>query len=112
MVNDELLAPCPPTVTENGPELAPVGTTAAIFVSLQLTAIAFVPFSVSVLAPCVAPKPLPLIWTTSPTTPLVGETFEIVGDWANNAPEATNGNSTPMIKSERTAGILATYAFL
>src|SRR5207245_2413052 len=47
------------TVTTTGPVVAPDGTVATMLVLLQLVAIALVPLNATVLAHCVAPKPLP-----------------------------------------------------
>ncbi len=68
---------CPPTVTENGPDDAPAGTTARMLLSLQLATAAVVEFSAMLLAPCVPPKPVPAITTSSPTTPEEGERLVI-----------------------------------
>jgi hypothetical protein len=79
-VKEELYAACPPTVTENVPELAPEGTITTMPLSLQLVAVALVPFNATVLLPWLAPNPLPLISTGMPTTPLDGKMLVIVGD--------------------------------
>ncbi len=68
-LNEELLATWPPTVTENGPDEAPDGTTAKALESLQLTIAAFTPCSATVLVPCVAPKSVPVMVTKVPTIP-------------------------------------------
>jgi hypothetical protein len=41
--------------------------------ALQLVAVAAVPLNVTVLVPCVAPKPDPAIVTEAPTAPEVGK---------------------------------------
>jgi hypothetical protein len=73
MVNEELLAGVPLTVTVNDPEDAPDGTIAATEVPAQLTTVAVVPSSAIVLLACVAPKLEPAIVTSVPTGPDVGE---------------------------------------
>ena len=75
----ELYADCPPTMTENGPEVAPEGTITAMLASLQLAGIALVPFSAIALVPWLVPNPLPLIRTCIPTTPLEDEMLVMVG---------------------------------
>ncbi len=69
----------PPTVTCTGPLGAVAGTVTTICVSLQLTIEAAWPANVIVLAPCVAPNPLPLIWTWTPTGPSVGMSPAMTG---------------------------------
>src|SRR5260370_20577973 len=51
----------PPTVTTTFPVVAPRGTSAVIFVALQLVGEAAVPLNVTVLSPWVAPNPVPAI---------------------------------------------------
>jgi len=86
MVKAELFAVWPLTVTENGPEDAPDGTSATILVSLHATTVALIPLSNTVLAPCVAPKLCPVIVTGIPTGPEVGVILVIVGDCARAWP--------------------------
>jgi hypothetical protein len=64
----------PPTITTTGPGplLAEAGTLAAICVSDHPVTVAVTPLNLTELVPWVAPKPLPLIWTGDPGTPLVG----------------------------------------
>jgi hypothetical protein len=73
MVNEELVAGVPFTVTEKTPEDAPDGTIAAMEVLAQLTTVAVVPFSAIVLFPCVAPKLEPAIITRVPAGPELGD---------------------------------------
>src|SRR5437870_1560364 len=61
------------TVIKKGPDDAPEGTFAIMFVSLQLATGTAVPLSKIVLPPCVAPNPVPAIATSDPTAPEVGE---------------------------------------
>ena len=73
IVKDGLLTVFPFTVTEKGPDRAPDGTIAFMFVSLQFVNAAVVPFSEIVLLPCGVPNPVPEIKTTDPTGPEVGD---------------------------------------
>jgi len=59
----------PPTTTTTFPVVAPVGTGTTMLVELQLIGAAAVPLNVIVLAPCVAPKPVPVIVTDVPVAP-------------------------------------------
>jgi hypothetical protein len=90
-VKEELYAVWLPTVTENGPEVAPVGTINPTPVSLQLVAMALVPFSEIALLPWAAPNPLPLICTCIPETPLVVEMLVMSGA-ARDHSEPTTDN--------------------
>jgi hypothetical protein len=93
-VNDIPLLATPPTVTSTFPEVAPVGTAAMIDVEVQLAmVVAVVPLNATVLAPCVAPKSVPVIVTDSPTAPDVGERLVIFG-WANDARSDTTQKTT------------------
>jgi len=67
------------TTTEKTPEIAPGGTVATIDVALQLTTLAVVPFSVTALAPCVAPRLIPVRVTDVPTTPEFGDRLVMLG---------------------------------
>jgi len=70
----------PPTVTTTLPVVAPVGTFTTMLVALQLVAVpADVPLNVTVLVPCVAPKFVPVMVTTVPTDPEVGDRFVMLG---------------------------------
>jgi hypothetical protein len=59
----------PATVTTTLPVVAPVGTGATMLVALQLVGEAFAPPKETVLDPCVAPKPDPLMITEVPGPP-------------------------------------------
>src|SRR5438128_4244736 len=74
-----VLLPTPPSVTFTGPLVAAEGTVATICASLQLFTVALVPLKVTVLVPCVSPKPLPLICTWVPTGPHAGDKLATVG---------------------------------
>jgi len=72
-VNFMPLLATPPTVTTTFPVPAPVGTGTLIVVAFQLVGVAAVPANVTVLEPCVEPKPAPVMVTTMPTGPVMGE---------------------------------------
>jgi hypothetical protein len=74
-----LLLACPPTVTMTFPVIAPAGTGTTMLVALQLVGNAVVPLNVTVLAPCVVPKFVPVIVTDVPTGPEVGVRLVILG---------------------------------
>jgi hypothetical protein len=67
------------TVTTTGPGTPPVGTEATICPVFQLDAVAVFPLNVIVLEPWGDPKPLPVIVTTVPTPPDVGERLVMPG---------------------------------
>ena len=67
-----LLLVTPPTVTTTFPVVAPDGTGTTMLPALQLVGVACVPLKVTALAPCVAPKVVPVIVTDDPTAPEVG----------------------------------------
>jgi hypothetical protein len=69
----------PPANTTTFPVEADVGTVVAMLVALQLVTVAAVPLKVTVLAPCVDPKFVPVIVTDAPTAPLVELKLVIVG---------------------------------
>jgi hypothetical protein len=69
----------PPTVTTTFPVVAPAGTGATMLAALQLVGAAAVPWNVTVLVPCVAPKFTPVIVTDAPTNPEVGFKLVILG---------------------------------
>src|SRR6267142_5226719 len=69
----------PPTVTTTLPVVAPLGTGATMLDADQLVGVAVVPLNLTVLAPCVAPKFVPVIVTDVATGPLVGERLVSVG---------------------------------
>jgi hypothetical protein len=69
----------PPTVTITFPVVAPVGIVPVMDVADQFIMVSPVPFTVTVLLPCVSPKLEPSISTADPRSPLVGETLEING---------------------------------
>jgi hypothetical protein len=75
-----LLLAVVPTVTMTLPVVAPVGTFTLMEVELHnVTFVATVPLNLSALVPWVEPKLLPVIVTSVPTPPLVGDRLLIVG---------------------------------
>src|SRR5207248_9119971 len=71
-VNATPLLATPPTVTVTFPVVAPLGTGTTMLVADQELGVAAVPLNFTVLAPCVAPKFVPVIVTAAVTAPLVG----------------------------------------
>jgi len=69
----------PLTVTTTLPVVAPAGTGAMIVVLLQLVGVALSPLKVKVLVPCVFPKPVPVIVTEVPGSPVLGLKVAMVG---------------------------------
>jgi hypothetical protein len=67
----------PFTVTVSGPVVAPLGTTATMFVLLQLDIVAVVPLNATVLS--AAPKYVPAIVTLAPTGADDGVRLDIAG---------------------------------
>src|SRR5437899_968825 len=86
--NGTPLLPAPPTETTTLPVVAAAGTGATMLVADQLVGVAAVPLNVTVLAPCAAPKFVPVIVTATPTAPLVGdsEVMVAVGSTVNAMP--------------------------
>jgi hypothetical protein len=78
-VNAAPLLATPFTVTTTLPAVAPQGTGAQMLVALQLVGVAAVPLNVTVLDPCVGPKFAPVMFTTWPATPDVGDRLVTVG---------------------------------
>src|SRR5580765_5442378 len=69
----------PLTVTTTLPVVAPAGTGTTRLVADHDVGVARVPLNVTVLAPCEAPKFVPVIVTAVPTGPLLGERVVSVG---------------------------------
>ena len=67
------------TVTITGPVVAPAGTGTTMLLALQLAGVAVVPLNLTVLAPWVAPKVVPVIVTDAPTPPDVGAREVMLG---------------------------------
>jgi hypothetical protein len=61
------------------PVVAPLGTGPTMLVALQLVGVAAAPLNLTVLVPCVAPKFVPVIVTSVPTGPEVGDTLARFG---------------------------------
>ena len=74
-VNAAPLLVTPPTVTTTFPVVAPAGTGTTMLVSDQFVGVAFVPLKLTVLVPCGAPNPVPVIVTDVPTGPVLGDTL-------------------------------------
>src|SRR5689334_8322853 len=78
-VNASPLLTPPSTVTTTLPVVAPVGTGTTMLVADQLVGVAATPLKVTVLAPCVAPNPVPMIVTGVPTAPTAGLRLVSIG---------------------------------
>jgi hypothetical protein len=76
-VNSKPLLATLDTVTIKFPVVTPLGTGATMLVSLQLVGVANVPLNLTVLDPCVAPKPTPVMVMGVPGIPLGGERLAI-----------------------------------
>src|SRR5215831_16279151 len=79
------------------PDVAAGGTGAMMLVADQLVAMAAIPLKVTVLLPCVVPKFAPLMVTTVPTGPFVGDRLAIVGVAA-----VETVNATPLLATAPT----------
>jgi len=77
---DPLLAGSPGTVTTTLPVAAPVGTGTVICESLHTAPVAVVLPNLTVLEPCVAPKPPPKTDNSSPTEPDVCDSEPMDGE--------------------------------
>jgi hypothetical protein len=94
----------PPTVTTTLPLVAPAGTGTTMLVADQVVGVAVVPLNVTVLVPLVAPKLAPLIVTTVPAGPVVGDRLVSVGGGGtSNTTSAEYGLSKPNVLYARTA---------
>ncbi len=74
--------------TTTFPDDVPLGTCTVIDIALQLTGLAVVPLNCTVLAPCVVPKPEPLMVIANPDPAVVADRLVIVGEGStvNGAP--------------------------
>jgi hypothetical protein len=79
-VNGSALLAIPPAVTTRFPVVAPFGTGTEILDALQFVGIPAVPLNAAVLAPCAAPKLMPVIVTDVPTVPDVRDKLSTIGD--------------------------------
>src|SRR5580765_7195335 len=77
-VNVAPLLAAPPSVTVTLPVVAPAGTGTVMLVADQDVGVALAPLNDTELAPCVAPKFVPVIVTDAVTAPLVGDSEVIV----------------------------------
>lgn len=82
--NGRPLVENPLTVTTIGPVVAPVGTGTVMLVLLQMLGDAATPLNVTVLAPWVSPKLVPVTTTLVPTGPEVGASLVITGMTRND----------------------------
>jgi hypothetical protein len=78
-VNETPLLATPLTFTCTFPVVAPAGTGAVIVVAVHVFGVVAVPLNVTVLVPWTVPKAVPLMVTTLPTPPEVGERVVITG---------------------------------
>jgi hypothetical protein len=78
-VNVSALLARPPTVTTTLPVVAPAGTGTTMLVADHVVGVAAVPLNVTVLAPWLAPKLLPLIVTAVAAGPVDGDRLVSVG---------------------------------
>lgn len=86
IVNAAALLATPPTVTTTLPVSAPEGTGATIMFGDQEVGVVDMPLNETVLVPCVAPKPPPLIATDCPAAPEVGLRLVMLGSTAKGTP--------------------------
>jgi hypothetical protein len=98
IVKVELEAGLPPTVTENDPVDEPLGTVTEMERSLQVTTVALAAPRETVLVPCGVPNPVPVMVTSVPTGPEVGEMPVIVGACARAWPQQTNNTKNAAMK--------------
>ncbi len=66
-----------------------------MLVSLQLVVVVLVPLSEIVLLPCVTPNPVPVIATSVPTAPVVGEMLVMLSI-------STTVKATPLLEAPKT----------
>jgi hypothetical protein len=85
-----------PTVTTTLPVVAPAGTGTVMLAADHVEGVARVPLNVTMLAPCVAPKPLPAIVTTVPVLAAGGDRLTIVGLDDRAAASARAGAVSPV----------------
>jgi hypothetical protein len=71
--------------------VAPDGTGATMLVAPQVVGVLVVPLNVTVLAPCVEPKFVPVIVTDVPITPPLGDRLLMLG------PDDVTLKSTPLL---------------
>src|SRR6185436_8171260 len=97
-VNVTPLLATPPTVTVTVPVVAPPGTGAAMLVADHDVGVAVTPLNFTTLAPCAAPKFVPVIVTEALTAPLVGDSEPIVA-------VGTTVNVTPLLATPPTVTV-------
>ena len=101
-VNATPLLESPPTDTTTLPDTVPAGTGTTMLVALQFVGVASVPLKLTVLVPCIAPKPVPVIVTGVPTAPDEGfRPVTVIGD-------GVTVNRTPLLEPAEPAPTLTT----
>lgn len=81
-------------VTVMGPEVAPGGTVATIWVASALTIVAWIPLNLTISLSAAGSKRLPLMVTCVPTTPLAGENPDTTGFLRVTLPQQVNKMKT------------------
>src|ERR1035437_2878722 len=84
----------PLTVTTTLPKVAPTGTGTALDVALQLVGVAAVPLNVTVLAPWLPPKFVPVMVTGAPTAADGGDRLTMLG--VSSTVKAAPALATPL----------------
>jgi hypothetical protein len=89
------------TVTLIGPDVAPEGTVVTIVVLVALVTVAVVPLNLTVLLAAVVLKPVPVIVTVAPMTPLDGEKAVMASDDAPQPAKTSAANRRITAKQRR-----------
>ena len=98
-----------PTATTTLPVVAPAGTGTTMLVADQLVGVAVVPLNLTVLAPWVAPKPVPVMVTEVPVDPEVGDKLVMFGVTVKSTPLlATLATVTTTLPEVAAAGTVTT----
>jgi hypothetical protein len=117
--NMEPLLASPPTVTTTLPVAAPGGTGATIADALQPAGVVATPLNATLLPPCALPNDAPLIVTSVPTGPTVGERLAMLGTTLNGTAllatpptetttgplDAADGTVTEMLEPLHVSGV-------
>lgn len=80
------------TETLSSPLVAPLGMVAVMEVAAQEVIVNGNPFKYAALAPCVLPKPLPVIVMGEPDDPVLAEICDITGDVTTDEEKETLSN--------------------